>query len=63
MDFKIGVMNGNGETETKLVSELEYRQWLRQQFKSQLSGRMLEEYIEKRVMDVKYQRRPDVIRY
>lgn len=53
----------DGETIMQDCSESEYRQWLRGEFKNQISANMLEEYIEKRVMDIKYQRRPDVIRY
>ena len=63
MEFQMPFINGNGETETRMVSESEYRQWLRKEFGNQLSGKTLENYIEKRVMDIKYQRRQDVIRY
>lgn len=52
----------DGEIVMKDCSESEYRQWLRQEFKQQISPNMLEQYIEKRVMDIKYQRRKDVIR-
>ena len=53
----------DGEVVMKDCSEQEYRNWLRQEFKAQITPNLLEEYIEKRVMDIKYKRRPDVIRY
>lgn len=56
--FNITVKNTDGEWESKDVTELEYRLWLRKELEGQMKGDMLNRYIEHQVSEMKRNSRP-----
>lgn len=51
------------ETITEEVGEAQYREWLRSELRGKLSGRFLEEYINKQIEDIHRQKQKDLIRF
>lgn len=55
--FEITETNELGEHTSKLVSELEFRNWLRSQVGGKMMPSRIERYIDQRVMEEKIARR------
>jgi hypothetical protein len=60
--YKIFKQMGD-ETITEEVGEAQYREWLRSELRGKLSGRFLEEYINKQIEDIHRQKQKDLIRF